>query len=328
MAKGQKPSETPGANRVPPLKNTAKASKMINGMLKKNIKTIVKNMGPRNSGRLYLHTKCRSTSEADLKYYEFVKGKPKAGMFSRFVVLDAEVPWSVQVPTYQPQEFTSEKILASKNYDPKEASAVDFGSRKSTMRYEIDTATGRPLNPQGRTGITGRGHLGNWGPNKAGDAVVIRLMKSSKHNKADNNNELPNTTTLELLVIRRKDTGEFALPGGMQEEFEGIATTVRREFTEETLARALSESETVLLDEFFKTGVQVYAGYVDDPRNTDNAWMETTAFAFYDTTGILEKFEFKAGDDAIGVQWVPITPDLKLYASHLDLVKLAVEKMW
>ena len=30
---------------------------------------------------------------------------------------------------------------------------------------------------------------------------------------------------------------------------------------------------------------QVYAGYVDDPRNTDNAWMETVAYNFHDDTG-------------------------------------------
>ena len=31
--------------------------------------------------------------------------------------------------------------------------------------------------------------------------------------------------------------------------------------------------------------LQVYEGYVDDPRNTDNAWMETVAVNFHDDTG-------------------------------------------
>lgn len=30
---------------------------------------------------------------------------------------------------------------------------------------------------------------------------------------------------------------------------------------------------------------QVYEGYVDDPRNTDNAWMETVAVNFHDEAG-------------------------------------------
>jgi ADP-ribose pyrophosphatase len=29
----------------------------------------------------------------------------------------------------------------------------------------------------------------------------------------------------------------------------------------------------------------VYRGYVDDPRNTDNAWMETIAYNFHDDDG-------------------------------------------
>jgi hypothetical protein len=29
------------------------------------------------------------------------------------------------------------------------------------------------------------------------------------------------------------------------------------------------------LNVLFKHGDEVYRGYVDDPRNTDNAWMET-----------------------------------------------------
>lgn len=33
---------------------------------------------------------------------------------------------------------------------------------------------GYPLNPRGRTGLRGRGRLGRWGPNHAGDAIVTR----------------------------------------------------------------------------------------------------------------------------------------------------------
>lgn len=32
--------------------------------------------------------------------------------------------------------------------------------------------------------------------------------------------------------------------------------------------------------------LQVFKGYVDDPRNTDNAWMETVAVNFHDESGI------------------------------------------
>ena len=39
--------------------------------------------------------------------------------------------------------------------------------------YEI--VNGRPRNPIGRTGITGRGQLGKWGPNHAADPIVTRF---------------------------------------------------------------------------------------------------------------------------------------------------------
>ena len=31
--------------------------------------------------------------------------------------------------------------------------------------------------------------------------------------------------------------------------------------------------------------LQIYKGYVDDPRNTDNSWMETQALNFHDEDG-------------------------------------------
>lgn len=37
---------------------------------------------------------------------------------------------------------------------------------------------------------------------------------------------------------------------------------------------------------------QVFKGYVDDPRNTDNAWMETVAVNFHDESGTHNLKEF------------------------------------
>lgn len=43
--------------------------------------------------------------------------------------------------------------------------------------------------------------------------------------------------------------------------------------------------------------MQVYRGYVDDPRNTDNAWMETTAFNFHDEDGtVVARFQLESGE--------------------------------
>ncbi|KOB64156.1 ADP-ribose pyrophosphatase, mitochondrial [Operophtera brumata] len=72
---------------------------------------------------------------------------------------------------------------------------------------------------------------------------------------------------------------------------------------------------------FFSGGEAVYKGYIDDHRNTDNAWMESVANSFHDETGdTVGALSLHAGDDAVGVQWADITPQLKLYGSHKQMV--------
>ncbi len=72
--------------------------------------------------------------------------------------------------------------------------------------------------------------------------------------------------------------------------------------------------------------------YVDDPRNTDNAWMETVAFSFHDETGNeIGKFDLKAGDDANDLKWIQLSEALQLYASHKELlhkVALNLDAHW
>ena len=62
-------------------------------------------------------------------------------------------------------------------------------------------ADGRPLNPVGRTGLAGRGLLGKWGSNHAADPIVTRFH--------------PAGGQLQVVAIQRKDTGQWAIPGGM-----------------------------------------------------------------------------------------------------------------
>jgi hypothetical protein len=77
----------------------------------------------------------------------------------------------------------------------------------------------------------------------------------------------------------------------------------------------------------FNAGYEVYRGYVDDPRNTDNAWMETVATNFQDETGdFVGKLNFQAGDDASKVTWLDIHRELPLYANHLNFIQVVVDK--
>lgn len=80
-------------------------------------------------------------------------------------------------------------------------------------------------------------------------------------------------------------------------------------------------------EKFFNEGDEVYKGYIDDRRNTDNAWTESIAYNFHDNNGsIVGALKLHAGDDAVGVRWVDVTPDMELYASHKDIVMAVFDK--
>jgi len=189
--------------------------------------------------------------------------------------------------------------------DPEDHRSITFNSNRdgvnriSFSKYNLDDQ-GRPLNPMGRTGLMGRGLLGRWGVNHAADPIVSRFNKN----------------LLQFVGIIRRDNGELALPGGMVDHGELISKTLVREFCEEALDGVTSKK----LENFWNNGEVIYEGYVDDPRNTDNAWIETTVVNFHDSEGLFNEIELKAGDDASKVHWIDVKPGLSLYASHGDFI--------
>lgn len=72
----------------------------------------------------------------------------------------------------------------------------------------------------------------------------------------------------------------------------------------------------------------MYSGYVDDPRNTDNAWMETVAYNFHDDTGaIVGDINLCAGSDAGNVKWMDLNSSVSLYASHKHIVEFVIRRL-
>ena len=226
---------------------------------------------------------------------------------------------------------TPERRAIDRAADPANP-AIDWSTRESFEGAIRFTAGGSaPTNPRGRTGMHGRGLLGKWGPNHAADPIVTRFDPSRPDR-------------LQVVAIKRKDTGDWALPGGMVDSGEMVSLTVKREFEEEagnladypeqqalfkkpgpdpdpppssspdpatapTLnpsscaspSPALAPTQAqfrVSLEALFERGKEIYRGYVDDPRNTDNAWMETIAFHFHCTDALARRLPLRAGEHA------------------------------
>lgn len=76
------------------------------------------------------------------------------------------------------------------------------------------------------------------------------------------------------------------------------------------------------------TLLKVFQGYIDDPRNTDNSWMESQAVNYHDDSGkAFDKFTLKAGDDAKHVKWMEVSHDIHLYANHDDMVREVARRL-
>ncbi|CAH8517792.1 unnamed protein product [Schistosoma intercalatum] len=274
-----------------------------------------------------LHVKCRNSPY------------PRTSDIQRYPVPDDKVSWNLSWPEYHPVAYTAPGISKKPWADPDnhdgKYKAIQFNKidgildRTSFMgQYKFST-DGLPLNPCGRTGITGRGVLGRWGPNHAADPIVTRWKIDNSGSRCLN--KTTGRPILQFVSIRRKDSGQWAIPGGMVDAGENYTSTLKREFSEEALNSTTAspkELEAIVkrVDDAFHHGVEIYKGYVDDPRNTDNAWMETVAVNFHDEVGnCLALFPLTAGDDADAVRWTDINSDLQLYASHRDFIKLVAE---
>ncbi|CAH8481882.1 unnamed protein product [Dicrocoelium dendriticum] len=123
-----------------------------------------------------LHVKCRNSAY------------PRTNGLQRVLVPDELVDWRVPWEEYLPIAYTNQKILGMVWADPDIQAHPEIKLRFNEVdgkvdrtsfmgRYRLDS-NGLPLNPRGRTGITGRGELGRWGPNHAADPIVTRSVYS------------------------------------------------------------------------------------------------------------------------------------------------------
>ena len=118
---------------------------------------------------------------------------------------------------------------------------------------------GKPITPI-KTGKKGRGLLGRYGPNHACDPIITRFNIYK--------------CRIEFIAVKRNDTGEWAIPGGMVDPGEKISQTIKREFIEETCRKTDKKIIDKIFDKSNETIIYTGATY-GDPRTTDSAWIET-----------------------------------------------------
>lgn len=245
----------------------------------------------------------------DYKLHKKSRIQKHASYPARFVVPDDKVSWQTAFPGYSPVSFTAPIVLDINTpwADPNDISKITH----PIISYEGNvklSEQGIPLNPFGRTGISGRGVLGKWGANFAVDGLITTMHPLSK--------------IFRVLTITRVDTGETAFPGGMVDPGEDAITTRNRELEEE-----LAVNKDDLTNALYEKVVS--RGYVDDPRNTDNAWIEATVIHSHLSYEKAQQMNLSAGDDAKGYQWLDITKGNigNFYANHGLSILLAIKEL-
>jgi ADP-ribose pyrophosphatase len=259
---------------------------------------------------------------------------------TRATVGDEQVDWNALMESYNPPVHT-DPIILKKSWadtpwsDMSDKDKEELGSRPSydtridadaeriritkeyTLVHMVDNFNKAPpqlpQNPQGRTGLQGRGLLGKYGANQAADLILLKDTSKGR----------------QVALITRKDTGEQALPGGMVEGSKTVLDTMVNEFCEEALDSTQTEelSPTLMsqVKETLADSKIIYKGYVDDPRNTDHAWMNTTVFVcLLNASDALAAIQLRGGDDALNASWYDISEDMQLYANHGMLLNLAI----
>lgn len=188
---------------------------------------------------------------------------------------------------------------------------------------QFDGATGPPLNPVGRTGIVGRGLLGKWGPNQVLDQVVTRW----KRNESGVRIERKEKPLLEVVVVKRVMDKKWALPGGFMLE-EGVNPVLRKAFGLDRTSVGHHE-ELKMVEKVLQRSTCIFEGYMEDPRATDNAWVETRISHVHATGGVLQKFHLMASADpnVSHVSWAVAHKHMDLYAQHSSALEMVTTKL-
>ncbi|CAH2226291.1 transient receptor potential cation channel subfamily M member 2 [Pelobates cultripes] len=236
------------------------------------------------------------------------------------------VPWclttAVAFPNYDPPVYNADRMDRGL-YDPKfemteksrKYNALDgkFDFRSSCGTYSVKD--GLPLNPMGRTGLKGVGSLRWFGPNHSVHLVLSRWSVTGLFQKKTSKR------TLDVLVVKHNVNELWALPGGTIDSGEKIPS----------MLQSLLKAE--YLDEFIALlgrGTRVFHGYLDDPRNTDNSWIETNAVNIHlenvkDMERLLQNFQ--EPNDELSLRWQLLDRKIPLYANEKEILQLTAEHL-
>ncbi|XP_078514898.1 transient receptor potential cation channel subfamily M member 2-like [Lissotriton helveticus] len=228
----------------------------------------------------------------------------------RFPVPDELVPWQVDFPLYDPPSYMA-KIERQETHNPWIESTGFQPKREYTEK------DGLLLNPEGRTGIKGLGSQMWYGPNPCLHPVLTRWKRTENGSFVWKDSK----KVLEVLAVKREGSERWVLPGGRLRPDEKLPSTLK-----DILKEEFWETFEALLE----NGTEVYKGYLDDPRNTDNAWVEIhTVNVHLESPEDLDLLELNLHilESADSIRWQMVDEKILLYANMKDILQQVARKL-
>ncbi|XP_036815343.1 transient receptor potential cation channel subfamily M member 2 isoform X2 [Oncorhynchus mykiss] len=180
-------------------------------------------------------------------------------------------------------------------------------SQDQTDGSEPDSVK-RYRNPGGRTGMKGRGALTCLGPNLILDPVLTRWRDSGR-------------SALEFLAVWDQEDGLWTLPGGPVQSDEPLPDRLLRIMGQKIYDRIKTNVVEV---------TKVHEGYVDDVRNTDDAWVETTVLNIHlDRRSLLMADINRMAENTVGcvelVRWTEVNSRTRMCSYQRDALRRVAE---
>lgn len=244
-----------------------------------------------------------------------IAGNETVGYVARCRVEDERVSWDVPWSQYAPREYMGHGQFEN-TLDADDTDATQIEDMDTRFSFEgdvmVDPLSNRPRNPRGRTGLVGRGDFCRWGPNHRIDIVITKPQ------------DIETNAGVEVAYIKLAGSNRQAIFGSQYQDSTDMgdrweaakacllskAFGLHKDLISTTSEQQRYENVQALMNSQWQDANDhpiVYQGYVDDPRNTDNAWSETCAFHIHvnhDTFKLLhEELKFKGS--------FTLLPDLK-----------------
>ncbi|KRZ71519.1 Transient receptor potential cation channel subfamily M member 2 [Trichinella papuae] len=194
----------------------------------------------------------------------------------RVLISETHLKWDKTLFAYAPPDFSAE-FEDDFPHDSFVPSAENSFAKFNKMDKTVDRRSigipytikdGRPLCPDGRTGLQGRGKFPRWGPNFELVVIVDRGEGESV--------DILSTSTAEA---------PFSIPTFYIDNYTkaGIEAKLEEIIVASKPKEAHSEEEIrALIKAALQDALLIKQGFTPDARNTDNAWAETIALQISD----------------------------------------------